>query len=443
MLIEKILLFLRQIFWGWPTLLLILSFGLYVSVRLRFFQIFRFRFWIKEALSGLLQKENGGSLPLASLSTALAGSAGTGNIAGVAVAVFTAGPGVIFWMWLSSFLCMAVVFGENAAASLYRDQGAGGPMYVLRDGLGSKAGAVIFSCGCILSSFAMGNAVQSGAVSGVLVPWGISPEISGAVTAVLVFFIICGGFHRISSLFQHLIPVLTGLYFLFCLGILICRCSQLPAALLLVFRQAFSLKGALAGSGCTLLLSARAGISRGIFTNEAGLGSTVMALAASRETPVRQGARGMLQVFLDTTLMCTLTGLCLIVTDAYRLPDSLSMCAAAFSSVYGSFGAVFVTAASVLFAFAAIPSWYFYGEQSLLFLWKDAPLSSFRLLFATCTFFACRAAFSSLWIVGDLFNGWMALPNLTALWLLSGRILHTAEQSLENSRKSMAFFSEK
>lgn len=431
--------FLHDLLWGWPTILLLVFFGLYLSIRLRFFQILKPQLWLLETLRDLFSRKRSDSpSPLAALSTALAGSAGTGNIIGVAVAISAAGPGVIFWIWISSFFSMITVFAENILGSYYRIQKngywQGGAMYYLEYGLKSRFGAAFFAAACVLSSFAMGNMVQAGAIAGNAKEFGLSPVLCGAVLSLLVLGTICGGFKRISSIAQKLIPFAVGIYFLACFCILCLYREKLISSVLLIFNEAFSLKSTAVGTGTSLFLSFREGISKGIFTNEAGLGSSVMAHSCTEEKePVKTGMWGIFQVFLDTSVMCTLTGLCLIVTDAYLLSGSFSMCTYAFSCLLGSFGKWFVMISCFLFAFAAISSWYVYGETSLLYLKPHAALFPYRLLFAAFSFLACTANFSRLWLLSDLCCGLMALPNMAALILLSEKIVLEMHRYQEKS----------
>jgi AGCS family alanine or glycine:cation symporter len=437
---DTVLSFLQNTLWGWPTLSLILSFGVFISVRLHFFQLIHCRLWFSQTLKDLFARRHGqkGASPLAALSTALAGSAGTGNIIGVAVAVSAAGPGVIFWMWATALLGMITVFGENILGAKYRIQKdgtwQGGAMYYLEKGVGSKPFALLFSIGCILSSFGMGNMVQASAISGTLKQVGVPPVITGIVLFVLIFLVISGGFRRISALAERLIPFVTGVYLFLCLCVLVFCHDQLLPSIGLILREAFSLKEAVYGTGISMLVAAREGISKGIFTNEAGLGSSVMAHASSHESdPVRQGMWGIFQVFLDTSIMCTLTGLCLIVTGAWKQNDSISMCIAAFNTVLGKSGSSFIMMATLLFAFATITSWYFYGERSLRYCSDRFPLFLYRLGFALCSFWACTHSLVRLWQLSDIFNGLMALPNLAALFLLSDKIVQETNRYLGKS----------
>jgi AGCS family alanine or glycine:cation symporter len=430
---------LRELIWGWPVLGAILLAGANLSIRTGFFQITHCKFWIKNTIGNLFRgkkegkaDEKKGISSFQALTTALAGSIGTGNIVGVATALTLGGPGAIFWMWVSALLGMMTIWGETVLAVKYRvkdhsGQWAGGAMYYLERGVGSKGLAVLFSSACVLASLGMGNMAQSNSIAGALTDgFQIPPVATGAVLAVLFFILSSGGLRGTAKITEKLVPFMSLLYFAACGAVLVAFSDQIVPSLRLIVTEAFSLQAAAGGAGASVMLRAmQCGISRGIFTNEAGLGSAVMAYGGSTgDEPGKEGCWGILQVFIDTILMCTLTALCLLCTGVLESgKDGAALSTACFSALLGPFGKVFVCCAVTLFAFATMLAWNCYGQRALDYLTGGRGMALYRLAYCAACMLGCQMSLAAVWDLCDSFNGLMAIPNLVALFLLSGEIV--------------------
>lgn len=435
-----------------PWLLgLFLATGLVYSVGSGWFQIFGLRTWWRATAGSLFRrrKEGGGGLsPLQALATALASTMGTGSIAGVAAALTLGGPGAVFWMWVSALLGMMTSCGEKLLAVKYQRAGPdgslrGGPMYYIRDGLGCPALAAWFCLACIPATLAGGNLVQSSSIaSGLESALGLPRLTVGLVTALLAGLVAAGGLGRIAAASSALVPAMALLYLGGGTAVLLANRARLPQALAQIFACALSPAAAAAGgAGWTVTSALRCGVARGVFTNEAGLGTSAMAHGAARTDPARQGLWGIFEVFLSTVVVCTVTALVILTSGLPLSPAGLTgapLTAAAFRSVLGPPGQAVVTAALLLFAFSSILGWSYYGEQCLLFLSfekerkrkKAFPVSSgkcgvfgYRVVFLTCTVFGAVWSPLAVWQLVDLCNALMALPNLIALLFLAPRAL--------------------
>ena len=434
----------------WLLGLFLLS-GLYFSVRTGFFQLFHVRLWLKTTLGSLLRpkrrREGGGLTQLQALSTALASTIGTGSIAGVATAIFYGGPGAVFWMWVSAFLGMMTGCVEKTLAVRYREKSRdggwqGGPMCYMERGVGSRTLAALFSLCCVAASLGGGNVVQANSIAASLeTAFGWDRLAVGLGTALLAGLILTGGMGRVARVAQRLVPAMALLYLGSGLAVLLPRREQLPRALALIFSSALSPSAALGGgAGYTLLTALRHGVARGVFTNEAGLGTSAMAHGAAQvDHPARQGMWGIFEVFCSTLVVCTVTALVILVSGAYDpeaalaqlqtgvVPDAamgVPLTARAFSSVLGPAGTWAVSLSLILFAFSSILGWSCYGQQSLRFLTGgDRLLPTYRAVFLLCTVLGAVADVSPLWQLVDLCNALMALPNLAAILLLAPRAL--------------------
>ena len=434
----------------WLLGLFLLS-GLYFSVRTGFFQLFHVRLWLKTTLGSLLRpkrrREGGGLTQLQALSTALASTIGTGSIAGVATAIFYGGPGAVFWMWVSAFLGMMTGCVEKTLAVRYREKSRdggwqGGPMCYMERGVGSRTLAALFSLCCVAASLGGGNVVQANSIAASLeAAFGWDRLAVGLGTALLAGLILTGGMGRVARVAQRLVPAMALLYLGSGLAVLLLRREQLPRALALIFSSALSPSAALGGgAGYTLLTALRHGVARGVFTNEAGLGTSAMAHGAAQvDHPARQGMWGIFEVFCSTLVVCTVTALVILVSGAYDpeaalaqlqtgvVPDAamgVPLTARAFSSVLGPAGTWAVSLSLILFAFSSILGWSCYGQQSLRFLTGgDRLLPTYRAVFLLCTVLGAVADVSPLWQLVDLCNALMALPNLAAILLLAPRAL--------------------
>ena len=413
---------LRSALWGWHVLLFILAAGAYFSYESCFYQLLHAGRWLKAALGG---RGSGGPgrARFQAITTALAGSIGTGNIVGVAAAITVGGPGALFWMCASAVLGMMTVFAENYLAARYRKAGrfAPGPLaYIERAGRFGGVLAGVYALGCCLSSLGMGNLVQMNAFAAACGELGLPlyPVALGA--GALVFFVARGGLAAAGKVTEKLVPAMTLLFFAASLGTLWVHRANLPAALGSVFQGAFSLRAG-AGGTAGMLIAMRAGVSRGVFTNEAGLGSSAFAYQEVRgHSPEELGCMGIFQVFADTIVMCTVTGLCILCSSPPAALDGAELTFHAYRSALGEAGGWAVSLCTALFALATVVAWCCYGREALLYLTKGRgrlyPAAAALAAVVGC-FVPLRAAFQ----LGDAFNGLMALPNVLALFLCSSQ----------------------
>ena len=441
---------LHGLLWGWPVLAVILLMGINLSVRSGFFQLVHARFWMRKTLFSIRKKdavrENGLS-PLQAVSTALAGSIGTGNIVGVASALTIGGAGSLFWMWISAIFGMMTIFAENVLGMKYRVRDAsgvwrGGAMYYIAHGLRSPFLAKVFAGACVLASLSMGNLAQANAISQVFSDsFGVSTWITGLLLGGGMLLIAAGGIRRTARVAEKLVPGMAAGYLLVCFLVLFLCQKNLPAAIASIFTQAFDVRAAAGGIGGTLMMRGmQVGISRGIFTNEAGLGSSVMAHASTEGTsPTEQGMWGILQVFIDTIVMCTVTGLCILASGAsVSGKDGAALSAEAFRSALGEAGGIFVACAIALFAFATMLAWCCYGESGLRYLGGKG-IVGYRVLFAAAAFLSCQMELQLVWDLSDICNGLMAIPNLAAVFWLSGEVLEELQKDLRSREKHRRF----
>ena len=435
-----------------PWLLgLFLLTGLYFSIRTGFFQVFDIGLWFKTTLGSILkpskQKKGGGITQFQALSTALASTIGTGSIAGVATAIFYGGPGAVFWMWVSAFLSMMTGCIEKTLAVRYREPSPeggwqGGPMCYMEKGLHSRFLAVLFSVCCVCASLGGGNLVQSNSIATALEhSFGWDRLAVGVVTAVLTGIVILGGIGRIGKVSEKLVPAMALLFIGGGAVVLAVNAAALPGALESIVMGAVAPKAALGGAlGYGVAAAMRFGVARGVFTNEAGMGSSAMAHAASDvKEPAEQGMWGVFEVFVATLVVCSITALVILTTGVYDPAAALAaieggavtnamlgapLSAAAFGTVFGRWGGVFVSVCLLLFAFTSLLGWSYYGERGLSYLtgttwWKWL----YRVFFMVMVVLGSVGDMSSMWQLADIFNGLMALPNLAALLLLSPEAL--------------------
>ncbi len=429
-------------------LLLLVGVGVFYTVKLRCFQLFGFKKWWNSTFMSLFRK-NGkdkskeGISPLQAVSTALAGSVGTGNIVGVANAVSIGGAGAVFWMWIAAFFGMATVFAENVLGVKYRirknGKYVGGPMYYIDKGLGCKWLAVVFAAACTLAALGMGNMTQSNSVAGALKQsFGIPTFISGGILSVIVGLIIFGGIGRIAGITEKLVPVMTGLYLIGVIAVIAINYSRVPSAAASIITQAFDIRAVSGGAaGCVMSRAIKYGISRGVFSNEAGLGtSPIVHSAAETDDPYKQGYWGVFQVFVDTIVLCTLMALCILTTDCdINGLDGIQLSTLSFEKALGSAGGLFMSLSIVLFAFGTLVSWSYYGEKSLEYLTGGKYIYVYRILYIIFTFIGCITSLSLVWELSDTLNGIMAIPNLAALILLSGKIRYSELSDGKNRLK--------
>ena len=452
---------INGIVWGWPALILLAFVGVLMTCLTKFFQLGHFGHWMKNTIGAIFgdrsvtkHTKDRSISQFQSLCTALAATVGTGNIVGVASAIVVGGPGAVFWMWLIAFFGMMTNFSENVLGILYRHKNergewCGGAMYYLRDGLGSKPScktigkvlAVLFSCFCLLASFGIGNMSQVnsmvGNVKNVLkIPETESPDLRvyviGIILMIAVGLVIIGGIKVIASVTEKLVPFMVVIYVVGTLVIIAVHFETVPAVFAAIFKGAFAMKavgGGVVGSGIALAI--QQGMKRGVFSNEAGLGSSVMVHSSSNvKEPVRQGMWGIFEVFADTIIVCTLTALTLLtsglidldtgkLTEAGAAINSNALISEAFSETFGAPGAWFITLAILLFAYSTVLGWSHYGATACEYLFKTKSVIVYRVIFVVIVLAGSLMEAQLAWDISDTFNGLMMVPNLIGVLVLS------------------------
>ncbi len=417
--------------WGPPMLAIFMGAGLYLSAKSSFFQIFGVRRWFGETVikafkNRKVKNESDGSISqLGALTSALAACLGTGNIVGIATAVCSGGPGSVFWMCVSAVLGMMTCCCENVLGIKYRVKNAagrwiGGPMLYIECGLGMKGLAGAYAFFLTAASFGMGNMTQANSVSQGLAGFGVPPLAAAIILCVLVGISISGGLKRISAISEKLIPVLSALFVAACFGVIGANIKNLVPCFKTVLKEAFTFKS-LYGFG--LAKAARYGISRGVFSNEAGLGSSaIIHASADCKNPAEQGYWGILEVFIDTVFMCTVTAAAILTSGVWNAETSLNgveLCSAVFQSVFGRAGGYFLNTCICLFAFATLVAWSYYGKSGMEYLFGEKSEKIYNVLYIIATFAGALTKLESVWSISDTFNGLMAIPNLFAVILLS------------------------
>lgn len=423
---------INDIVWGPPMLIAILGTGLYLQLRLKFMPI-------TKILAGFIMVWRGrkaapdapGEItPYAALMTALAATVGTGNIAGVATAIAVGGPGAMFWMWMTALVGMATKYSEVLLAVHYREtddhgEQIGGPMYAIKNGLGRhwRWLGTAFALFGGLAGFGIGNMVQSNSIAGALnASFGISPWVSGVVMAVLTGFVLLGGVKRIGAVAEKLVPFMCVGYVVASLTVLGIFAEQIPAAFALIISSAFNPVAATGGfAGAAVMMAMRYGVARGIFSNEAGLGTAGIAQAAGQtKNSVESGLVGMMGTFIDTIIVCTMTGLVLIVTGTWSSGlKGAELSASAFTMAFPGFGGQFLAIALTIFAYTTILGWAYYGEKCWEYLVGTAVEKPYRVLWTIFVLVGAVTQLDFVWLVADTLNAFMALPNLISLVLLS------------------------
>jgi len=427
--------FINKIVWGWPMIILLLSTSIFLTFRLNLIQVTKFVYIMRNTLVSIFKKSEGvgqGEVSaFQAVATALAATVGTGNIAGVALAIAVGGPGAVFWLWLSAFFGMATKYAEVVLAVTYREvreDGSynGGPMYYIKKGLGLPWLATIFAVFGALASFGIGNMTQANSVADALrSTFNISPVITGVVLAVLTGIVILGGIKRIGAVTEKLVPFMALFYIISSLIIIGIERANIPLAFQLIFESAFTGRAASGGFlGATLLLTMRYGIARGIFTNEAGLGSAPIAhAAATTDHPVRQGIWGVFEVFMDTIVICTMTALVILVSGLWDSGlEGAALTTAAFETGFKG-GGIIVSIGLSLFAFSTVLGWAYYGERCCDFLFGPKGVKIYRFIFVPMVFVGAIGGLKTIWDISDTLNGLMAIPNLIGLLFLSGVVV--------------------
>ena len=452
--IETINQVVNDFIWGVPAMVCIIGVGFYLSCRTGFLQIRKFSYAIQTTIGRMFRKRNasdGALTPFQAVCTALAATVGTGNIAGVAGAIAIGGPGAVFWMWVSAVLGMCTKFAEVTLAVYYRETNkegdlVGGPMYYIKNGLGKNWQflAVLFSAFGVLTVFGTGNATQvntiTTAVNSALLSCGLISEgavktsnlIQGIIIAALVALILLGGVKRIGQVTEKLVPFMALLYIVLSVGIILFRIQALPSVIQAIFEGAFKPAAVTGGAVGSLFMSMKKGVSRGIFSNEAGLGTGSIAHAcADTRKPVKQGMFGIFEVFTDTIVICTLTALvilCSQVPVGYGQAAGAELTIQGFISVYGNWVSVFTAVAMCCFAFSTILGWGLYGARCIEFLFSEKVIKPFMVAYSLVAILGATADLGLMWDIAETFNGLMAIPNLIALFLLSGTVVKLTKE---------------
>lgn len=434
--------------WGVPAMICIIGVGLLLSVRTRFIQVRKFGAALKNTIGKIFDKtqaKDGSMSPFQAVCTALAGTVGTGNIAGVAGAIALGGPGAIFWMWCSAFLGMCTKFSEVTLAIHFREKNAngeyvGGPMYYIKNGLSKKWHflAVLYALFGVLTVFGTGNATQvntivssiHSALHNLHIIDGTVDEranlIFGIFIAAFVAMVLLGGIQRIGQVSEKLVPFMAALYVILAIGVVVLHISRVPAVFAMIFKSAFTPQAATGGIIGSMFLSMKKGVSRGIFSNEAGLGTGSIAHAcADTNNAVHQGMFGIFEVFMDTIVICTLTGLVILLgapNIVYGQAAGAELTISGFTATYGGWVSIFTAVAMCCFAFSTIIGWGLYGSRCIEFLGGEKLVRPFLVAYSFVSIIGATINLGLLWDIADTFNGLMAIPNLIALLILSGQV---------------------
>ena len=448
--------------WGVPAMICIIGVGLYLSIRTRFLQIRKFPYAIKTTIGRVFRKReasDGAMTPFQAVCTALAATVGTGNIAGVAGAIAIGGPGAVFWMWISAALGMCTKFSEVTLAVHFRETNArgeliGGPMYYIKNGLGKNWSwlAALFSRFGVLTVFGTGNATQvntiTTAINSALLNYHLINEdavstsnlIIGIIIAILVATVLLGGVKRIGRVTEKLVPFMALIYIVLSLGVILLNLNRVPSVFASIVEGAFSPASVTGGVVGSFFLSMKKGVSRGIFSNEAGLGTGSIAHAcADTKKPVKQGFFGIFEVFTDTIVICTLTALVILCSGTpvgYGEAAGAELTISGFTSTYGNWVSIFTAIALCCFAFSTIIGWGLYGARCIEYLLKEKSIKPFMVAYSLVAIIGATADLGLMWSIAETFNGLMAIPNLIALFLLSGTVARLVKQYFETEGKT-------
>lgn len=446
--------------WGPIMLALLVGTGVYLSIRVGFIQVGKFGYMWKNTIGTLFDGRHkdklvDGITPFQAVSTALASTVGTGNITGIATAITIGGPGAVFWMWISAFFGMVTKYSEILLALTFREKNAkgenvGGPMYYIENGLGWKWLAVIFAIFATLASFGIGNMTQSNSIAQALEQSFHIPTLaSGIVVAIVVAVVILGGIKSIAKVNEKIVPFMAAFYIVCAVIVLIINFREIPHAFGLIFGNAFTLPSAAGGvAGYSIMMAMRYGFARGVFSNEAGLGSAPIAHAASStKDPVEQGLWGIFEVFLDTIVICSLTALVVLTSGLWDGGlDGAPLSIAAFNQAIPHIGGYGVTIGMVLFATSTMFGWSYYGEKALEYLFKGTSAGTikvaiivYRCLFVIAAVVGAVGGLQFIWSIADTLNGLMAIPNLIALLALSGVVIKTTKKGFERRKNNQNY----
>lgn len=446
--IESVVGAINGLVWGPPMLVLILGVGLFLSLGLKLMPVLQIGAGLRLMWKGCSSSgaESDGEIPpFQALMTALAATVGTGNIAGVATAIFLGGPGALFWMWLTALVGMATKYSEAVLAVRFREVDergvhVGGPMYYIRNGLGKKWAwlGVLFAIFAAIAGFGIGNTVQANSVADVMeATFGLPHWISGVILMVLVGLVLIGGIRRIGQVASALVPLMALSYLVAGLIVLAINYAEIPAAFGLIFEHAFSPIAAEGGfAGAAVWAAIRFGVARGVFSNEAGLGSAPIAHAAAQtKNPINQGMVAMLGTFIDTIIICTITGLVIITSGAWTSGESgAELTSMAFAQALPGVGDYVVAIALAIFAFTTLLGWSFYGERSVEFLFGVKAIVPYRIAWIIAIPLGATVNLGLIWLIADTLNAMMALPNLIALLLLSPVVFRLTKEHFEREK---------
>lgn len=461
-IIETINTAVNNFIWGVPAMVCIFGVGLYLSIRTNFLQIRKFPYAIKTTLGRIFRKRDasdGAITPFQAVCTALAATVGTGNIAGVAGAIAIGGPGAIFWMWVSALFGMCTKYAEVTLAVHYREINAngelvGGPMYYIKNGLSKKWHwlAYLFAAFGVLTVFGTGNATQvntiTTAINSALLNYNVISEsavstsnlIIGIIIAILIAMILLGGIKRIGHVTEKLVPFMALLYILLGLGVILLNIQNVPAVFVSIFRGAFQPRAVTGGIVLSMFTSLKKGVSRGIFSNEAGLGTGSIAHAcADTKKPVKQGMFGIFEVFTDTIVICTLTALVILCSGVavdYGKAAGAELTILGFTSTYGSWVSIFTAVAMCCFAFSTAVGWGLYGARCIEFLFSEKVIKPFMVIYSLVAILGATANLGLMWSIAETFNGLIAIPNLIALFLLSGTVVKLTKEYFAGEGKT-------
>lgn len=463
-LIAKVNGAINNVVWGIPMLVLLIGAGLFLSILTRFVQFRKFGYAMQNTLGKIFHKQKAGSgevTPFQAVTTALAATVGTGNIAGITWAVTLGGAGSIFWLWVSALIGMCTKYSEVVLSVRYRERNqngdwVGGPMYYITNGLGKNWTwlAALFCIFGTLASFGIGNAVQVGnittsihtaieafssnPISQTTVNW-----VVGVITAIITGLVVIGGIKRLGSVTEKLIPVMSLIYIIACLAVIIANISRLGSVFVMIFRGAFRPSAVVGGvSGFTLKTCITWGVKRGVFSNEAGLGSAPIAHAASSEKdPIKQGLYGIFEVFMDTIVICTLTGITLLISGIdlqYGVKGTTALNAAALATVFGDkLGALIIAVGLSLFALSTILGWALYGSRCCEYLFGSRSIRVFQIVFVVIVVVGATMDLSLAWDIADTLNALMAIPNLIGLLGLSGVVVKLTNDHFKDRSKAL------
>lgn len=451
---------INNFIWGVPAMICIIGVGLILSFRTKFIQIRKFPYALKSTIGKIFTKtdaKEGSITPFQAVCTALAATVGTGNIAGVAGAIALGGPGAVFWMWMSALLGMCTKFAEVTLAVHFREKNAhgdyiGGPMYYIKNGLGKKWMwlAYLYAAFGVLTVFGTGNATQvntiTTSINTMLTSFGLVSEsglktvslVIGIVIAIVVALVLLGGIKRLAKVTEKLVPFMAVLYVILGLGVILLNLENVPGVFASIFQGAFNPRAVTGGLIGSFFISMKRGVSRGIFSNEAGLGTGSIAHAtADTDDAIKQGFFGIFEVFADTIVICTLTALTILcsgITFQYGVSAGAELTISGFVATYGNWVTIFTAVALCCFAFSTILGWGLYGARCLEFIFSEKVIKPFMVVYSLVAIIGATMDLGLLWNIADTFNGLMSIPNLIALFLLSGTVVRLLKEFLQKQK---------